>query len=277
MHETTEDLRRLQAELDASYDGAGDHLRSVVTSERRLDSATVAEVLSGVCVLNLATVTAAGEPRVAPVDGLFYRGRFWFGSAPNSVRFQHIRHRPQVSGTHVRGESLGVIVHGRAVVVEQSGAEWAGFRDYLHEIYGPGWDDWGAGATYARIDADRVYAFSFADVARNAPAVHRIWHGWTTPDNAEAYQELLQSEVVPGIMARKVAGLRDLTILRRPRGELVEFITVMRFDDLDAVRAFVGEDYEAAYVPPAARALLDHWDERSAHYDHVTTITNEPA
>lgn len=274
MYETKQDLDRLQSELDASYQRAGDHLRSIVTSERRLDAAGVAEVLKGVCVLNLATVTADGAPRVAPVDGLFYRGRFWFGSSPDSFRFRHIRHRPQVSATHVRGESLGVILHGRAVVADQTGAEWAGFHEYLREIYGPGWDDWGAGATYARIEADRVYAFSFADVAKT-PAVHRIWHGWATPDNADAYQHLLQTEVVPGIIARKVAGLRDLTILRRPNGELVEFVTVMRFDDLDAVRAFVGEDYEAAYVPPAARAVLDHWDERSAHYTHIATITNE--
>ena len=69
-------------------------------------------------LLALATVTADGRPIVGPVDGIFYRGAFHFGSAPDSVRFRHIRARPQVSATHLPGEELAVTVHGRAVPVD---------------------------------------------------------------------------------------------------------------------------------------------------------------
>ncbi len=97
---------------------------------------------------------------MAPVDGLFFRGRFWFGSSPESVRFRHLATRPQVSVSHTVGEELAVIVHGEAHRVDLAAPEHTGFRDYLVEIYGPGWSDWGAGAPYARIDATRMFTFA---------------------------------------------------------------------------------------------------------------------
>jgi hypothetical protein len=94
----------------------------------------------------------------------------------------------------------------------------------------------------------------------------RIWHGWTTPENAAAYERLLRTEVFAGIARRAIAGYRGIQLLRRDLATEVEFVTVMWFDSLAAVRAFAGEDHEAAVVPPAARALLSRFDERSAHY-----------
>lgn len=99
--------------------------------------------------------------------------------------------------------------------------------------------------------------------------IQRLWHGWTLPRNARAYEELLRHEIVPGIMARQVSGLRSIDVLRREDGDLVEFLTIMTFDDLDAVKAFAGEDYEHAVVPPDAQALLSHYDGHSKHYDVV--------
>ena len=96
--------------------------------------------------------------------------------------------------------------------------------------------------------------------------ISRIWHGWTTPDNADAYETLLRHEIFAGIAAREIAGYRGIHLLRREAGDEVEFVTVMWFDSLDAVRAFAGEDYEAAVVPPKARAVLSHFDARSQHY-----------
>jgi heme-degrading monooxygenase HmoA len=98
--------------------------------------------------------------------------------------------------------------------------------------------------------------------------VLRIWRGWTTPANADAYERIVSTQVLPGIAAREVPGYHGAFLLRRPTaaGE-VEFMTIMHFDSLDAVRAFAGADHEAAYVPPAARAVLKRFDERSAHYD----------
>jgi antibiotic biosynthesis monooxygenase (ABM) superfamily enzyme len=95
----------------------------------------------------------------------------------------------------------------------------------------------------------------------------RIWHGWTTPENANLCEELLEGEIFVGINSRAIPGYRGIQLLRRDGPELVEFGTLMRFDSLDAVRSFAGEDFEAAVVPPKARALLERFDERSSHYE----------
>lgn len=94
----------------------------------------------------------------------------------------------------------------------------------------------------------------------------RIWRGWTTRDNADAYEALLRDEIFPGILARKVAGFRRIEMLRTDAGGDVEFVTVMWFDSLDAIKAFAGDDYEQAVVPPKARAVLKRFDQRSQHY-----------
>lgn len=95
----------------------------------------------------------------------------------------------------------------------------------------------------------------------------RLWHGWTTPENADAYERLLREEIFGGIGARRIEGYHGIELLRRDAGGEVEFITLMWFDSLDNVRVFAGEEYTRAVVPPRARALLSRWDEHSAHYD----------
>lgn len=97
--------------------------------------------------------------------------------------------------------------------------------------------------------------------------ISRIWHGWTTPKNANVYEELLKTEIFVGIQGREIAGFHGIQLLRRDLGEEVEFVTIMRFDSLDAVREFAGEDYEVAVVPPKARAVLKRFDSRSQHYE----------
>lgn len=162
MHETADDVIALQALLDGSYSVAGEHLLAIHTPERRLSASQVVERLAGVCVLALATVTSDGRPLVGPVDGLFYRGSFWFGSAHDSVRFGHIRQRPEVSAVHTVGEEFAVTVHGVATEVRLP--DEPGFRDYCTEVYDPlygeGWADAMAGMPFARIDARRMYAFA---------------------------------------------------------------------------------------------------------------------
>ncbi len=96
--------------------------------------------------------------------------------------------------------------------------------------------------------------------------ISRIWHGWTVPANADAYEALLKSEIFTGIQNRNISGYRGIHLLRRDLGDEVEFITIMWFDSLEAVRVFAGEDYEAAVVLPKARALLARFDARSQHY-----------
>lgn len=97
--------------------------------------------------------------------------------------------------------------------------------------------------------------------------ISRVWHGWTTPVNADAYEALLKSEIFTGIRDRQIAGYRGIHLFRRNIGDEVEFVTVMWFDTIEAVRVFAGEDYEVAVVPQKARALLSRFDARSQHYE----------
>ena len=97
--------------------------------------------------------------------------------------------------------------------------------------------------------------------------ISRIWHGWTTATNADAYEALLKSEIFLGIQNRRIAGYRGIQLFRRNLKDDVEFVTIMWFDTLDAVQVFAGEDYEAAVIPPKARELLSRFDARSQHYE----------
>ncbi len=97
----------------------------------------------------------------------------------------------------------------------------------------------------------------------------RLWRGWTTPENADAYQHIVHGEVIPAIEARKIPGFRQIDLMKRDVGEEIEFQTLMWFDDLEAVIAFVGEDYTQSHVPPPARAVLERFDERAAHFEVI--------
>lgn len=97
--------------------------------------------------------------------------------------------------------------------------------------------------------------------------ISRVWHGYTSPENADAYESLLKEEIFVGIRGRRIPGFREIQLFRRDLGREVEFVTVMWFDSLDAVRVFAGPDHEAAVVPPKARALLARFDARSQHYE----------
>lgn len=97
--------------------------------------------------------------------------------------------------------------------------------------------------------------------------IKRIWHGYTTPERADEYEALLRAEVIKGIEGKNIPGFWGIDVLRRPLGDEVEFITIMDFESLENVKAFVGEDHEQAYVPDEARAILSRFDERSQHYE----------
>jgi Pyridoxamine 5'-phosphate oxidase len=165
MHETPEDIRALQELLDRSWEAGGRHLRSIISPERRVSAAELVERLVGMRLLVLATATTDGRPIAGPVDGIFYRGEFHFGSAQDSVRFRHIRARPFVSATHLPGEEFAVTVHGRASFIDVGAPSCAGFRQTLLDIYtpryGPEWETefLDTGPQYARIEADRMFTF----------------------------------------------------------------------------------------------------------------------
>lgn len=169
MHETQADIVALRELLHRSYASAGAHLLSIHTPERRLDAEQVVERLTGMCLLALATVTADGRPLIGPVDGIFYRGAFHFGSAPDSVRFRHIGARSQVSAVYLPGEELAITVHGHAAPIDVRSHENSEFRQTLLDVYAPRYGaEWerflDSGPVYARIDADRMFTFSMPDI-----------------------------------------------------------------------------------------------------------------
>ena len=100
-------------------------------------------------------------------------------------------------------------------------------------------------------------------------AIKRIWHGWTTPANADVYQALLFDEIFPGIQAKHIPGYRGVELLRRNDEDEVEFVTIMSFDSLQSVIDFQGEDYTRCYVPASAQQVLKRWDQRASHYDAI--------
>lgn len=95
--------------------------------------------------------------------------------------------------------------------------------------------------------------------------IFRIWHGYTTIDNADQYEHLLKEEIFPGIADKKIKGYLGMQLLRRLVEGEIEFTTIMRFESIDGIKEFVGEDYEAVYVPEKARQILKRFDQRSIH------------
>ena len=96
---------------------------------------------------------------------------------------------------------------------------------------------------------------------------YRIWHGYTTLENASVYEALIKREIFHGIEQKKLEGFRGIDLISRRNGDEEEFITIMRFENLDNVKAFTGEEYETAYVPAEARKVLKRFDSHSQHYE----------
>jgi general stress protein 26 len=169
MFETPEELDNLQQLLDRSMAGAGEHLRGIITGERRLSAAELAGRLPGMRLLTVATVTADGRPLAGPVDGYFLHGTFWFSSGRNSVRMRHLAARPAVSATHLPGEELAVTVHGRAELIELREPAGAELRQEMLDWYvprqGPEFETWlnALDAVAARIEPEKIFTFAMKD------------------------------------------------------------------------------------------------------------------
>ena len=97
----------------------------------------------------------------------------------------------------------------------------------------------------------------------------RLWRGWTAPENADEYERIVRGEVIPGDRGAQDSRLPPHRLMRRDLGGEIEFQTLMWFDSLDAIKAFMGEDYSVSHVPPEARAVLNSFDDRAAHYEVI--------
>lgn len=158
MHETPDEVARLQALLDESYAAAGPHLTSIHTANARLNAEQMAAQLQGMQVFVVATTTQDGRPMTGPVDCFLYRGYFRFGTATTSVRARHLAWSPAISATHVRGEALVVTVHGTAEPLDLAGRD-RDFRDFLQDHYGTDqFDQHLSGEPYYRIRPQRLFA-----------------------------------------------------------------------------------------------------------------------
>src|SRR5208283_3393898 len=165
MLETPENLARLQSLLDASAEGAGPHLRSILTDDRRLNAIQLCQRLQGMFLLALATVTADGRPLVGPVDGYLIQGSFRFSSGRDSVRMRHLAARPAVSATYLPSEELAVTVHGGAELFEVSDPAHGELRQAMLDHYlpkqGPAFESWlvQEDPIGARISAQKMFTF----------------------------------------------------------------------------------------------------------------------
>jgi hypothetical protein len=168
VHETAEDLDRLQELLDASAARASEHLTSIITPARRLTAPQLCSVLTGMCTLALATTTATGEPRVSGVDGHFLRGRWLFTTSGTAVKARQLRARPACSVAHLRGDDLGVFVHGRASLMGSGDAPgWV--EEHLVAHYGLSPSTLGPDIVYAWVEPAWMVGYAF-DPAKVLPA-----------------------------------------------------------------------------------------------------------
>ena len=101
--------------------------------------------------------------------------------------------------------------------------------------------------------------------------IKRVWHGWTTKENADNYQNILNKEVLPSIEAKKIPGYKKIEVLRIDLEDEVEFVTIMTFKSLQNVIDFQGENYKRCYVPDVAQKVLTRWDQESTHYELIET------
>ena len=175
MYETAQDLAVLQELLDRSYRAAGEHLRGIHTERRRLHATELVQRLQGMCLVVLGTVSTDGRPFTGPVDGVFHRGSFYFGTDPTAMRWRHLMRNPTVSATHLPSEDWAVTVHGRAVPVGVGSTDPEGLRATLLEVYVPRYGErWveflDSGPVYARIEAERMFAINVT-VGESTPLV----------------------------------------------------------------------------------------------------------
>jgi hypothetical protein len=146
VRESKADLNELQELLQRSHEKGGSHLRSIFDQEHRLTAEEFVEALDGIFEMHLATVAGNGAPVVAPVDGVLFKGKIWFGLPAGSVRSRLVRRDPRVSASYTSGQSFAFIVHGTARTLDETNTVFGEYDSLLRELYvaayGPGWIDW---------------------------------------------------------------------------------------------------------------------------------------
>ena len=160
MFESEEEIRKLQGLIDRTFDHANPHLAGIVKPERRLNARQVVRYLQGTKHVAFATVNPKGEPRVAPLDGVFVRGRFTVSTGGRAARLEHLRANPACSAAHVDGDTVGIVVMGtRRIGREDEDA--AELEPIWRDIYGSSPFEWGEGVVFMRIEPSSMWAYAF--------------------------------------------------------------------------------------------------------------------
>ncbi|MEU4393031.1 pyridoxamine 5'-phosphate oxidase family protein [Kribbella sp. NPDC023855] len=161
MRETSEEVEELQRLLDAAYERSTEHLRSIISGERQLTAAELAEALQGMCTLNLATVTAKGEPRISAVDGHFLHARWVFTTSGQAAKARHLRARSAASISYVDGERIGVFSHGQVEFLGTDHPDFAEIEDHLVAHYGSSPSTWADDIVYCRLQPHWMVGYAF--------------------------------------------------------------------------------------------------------------------
>jgi hypothetical protein len=161
MYETDAELAELQDLLDTSLARSTEHLRSIITGSTAVTAAQLVRILTGMCVLSAATVTARGEPRVSGVDGHFLHGNWVFTTSGTAAKAAHLRARPAMSVAHMRGEALGVFTHGQAEFLTPKHDDFAGIEEHLVRHYGSSPSSWGDEIVYLRVRPTWMVAYAY--------------------------------------------------------------------------------------------------------------------
>ncbi|MFG1626559.1 pyridoxamine 5'-phosphate oxidase family protein [Kribbella sp. NPDC049227] len=175
MKETAAEVTELQQLLDAAYQRSTEHLHNIITDSRRLDAGELVRVLTGMCTLNLATVTARGEPRISAVDGHFLHARWVFTTSGSAAKARHLKVRPAASVSYVDGERIGVFSHGQVETLTPDHPDFAEIEAHLTKHYGSSPSSWGDDIVYYRLQPTWMvgYAFDKKAVLEQADAPKR--------------------------------------------------------------------------------------------------------
>lgn len=161
MYESDQDVRDLQGMMDRTFARANPHLAGIVKPERRLNARQVVRYLRGTKHVAFATVNERGEPRVAPLDGVFIRGRFTVSTGGAAARLRHLHANSACSAAHLDGDTVGIVVHGHAALLGRGAEGVEEIEPVWRDIYGSSPFEWGEGVTFMRIDPTSMWAYAF--------------------------------------------------------------------------------------------------------------------
>jgi general stress protein 26 len=161
MYETARELQSLQELLDRSLATSTRHLKDIIQGDRVLSAPDLVALLTGMKVLTVATVTAAGHPRISAMDGHFLHGTWSFSTSGAAAKARHMQARPEVSVAHVDNEALAVFSHGRVAQASPADATWDETLAHWTQHYGSSPLDWGDDIRLYRYQPHWMVGYAF--------------------------------------------------------------------------------------------------------------------